>query len=65
MGVYKNEAEEYFCINPVCSHLKCALSFNEAEKTWDCPCHGSRFDIKGNILEGPAVLPIDKVKVKK
>ena len=65
VGVYKNEAEEYFCINPVCSHLKCALSFNEAEKTWDCPCHGSRFDIKGNILEGPAVLPIDKVKVKK
>ena len=65
VGVYKNEAGEYYCINPVCSHLKCALSFNEAEKTWDCPCHGSRFDIKGNILEGPAVLPIDKIKIKK
>ena len=64
VGVYKNEAGEYFCINPVCSHLKCALSFNEAEKTWDCPCHGSRFDIKGNILEGPAVHPIDKIKIK-
>ncbi len=64
VGVYKNEAGEYFCINPVCSHLKCALSFNEAEKSWDCPCHGSRFDIKGNILEGPAVLPIDKIKIK-
>lgn len=65
VGVYRNEAGEYFCINPVCSHLKCALAFNEAEKTWDCPCHGSRFDIKGNILEGPAVLPIDKIKIKK
>lgn len=63
VGVYKNEAGEYYCINPVCSHLKCALSFNEAEKTWDCPCHGSRFDIKGNILEGPAVRPIDKIKI--
>ena len=64
VGVYKNESGEYYCINPVCSHLKCALSFNEAEKTWDCPCHGSRFDIKGNILEGPAVLQIDKIKIK-
>lgn len=65
VGVYKNETGELFCINPVCSHLKCALSFNEAEKTWDCPCHGSRFDIKGNILEGPALYPIDKIKIKK
>lgn len=65
VGVYKNEAGEYYCINPVCSHLKCALSFNEAEKTWDCPCHGSRYDINGHILEGPAVLPIDKIRIKK
>lgn len=65
VGVYKNEKDEYYCINPVCAHLKCALSFNEAEKTWDCPCHGSRYDIKGNILEGPTVYPLDKIKVKK
>jgi len=65
VGVYKDEEGDYFCINPVCSHLKCALSFNEAEKTWDCQCHGSRYDIKGNILEGPAVHPLDKIKIKK
>lgn len=65
VGLYKNEGGDLYCINPVCSHLKCALSFNEAEKTWDCPCHGSRFDIKGNILEGPAVHPLDKIKIKK
>ncbi|HAQ41109.1 MAG TPA: hypothetical protein DCM73_09945 [Clostridiales bacterium] len=64
VGVYKNENDDYFCINPVCSHLKCSLSFNEAEKTWDCPCHGSRFDINGNILEGPAVNPLDKIHIK-
>lgn len=63
IGVYKDEGEDYFCINPVCSHLKCGLSFNEAEKTWDCQCHGSRFDLKGNVLEGPAVRPIDKIKI--
>lgn len=65
VGVYRNDAGDYFCINPVCAHLKCALSFNDAEKSWDCPCHGSRYDIKGNVLEGPTVQPLDRIKVKK
>lgn len=65
VGVYKDYKGDYFCINPVCAHLKCSLSFNEAEKTWDCPCHGSRYDIKGNILEGPAVKPLDKISIRK
>jgi glycine/D-amino acid oxidase-like deaminating enzyme/nitrite reductase/ring-hydroxylating ferredoxin subunit len=65
VGVYKDENGDYFCINPVCTHLKCSVSFNEAEKSWDCQCHGSRFDIKGNILEGPAVYPLEKIKIKK
>jgi len=65
VGVYKDEKGDYFCINPVCAHLKCSLSFNEAEKTWDCPCHGSRYDIKGNILEGPTVKPLDKISINK
>lgn len=65
VGVYKDEKGDYFCVSPVCTHLKCALSFNEAEKTWDCECHGSRFDINGNVLEGPAIYPLDKVKIKK
>ncbi|WP_326906810.1 FAD-dependent oxidoreductase [Sedimentibacter sp. MB31-C6] len=65
VGVYKNERGELFCINPVCKHMKCGVSFNEAEKTWDCECHGSRFDIRGNILEGPSVYPLDKIKIEK
>lgn len=65
VGVYKDDKGDYFCIDPVCRHLKCALSFNEAEKTWDCQCHGSRYDIKGNILEGPTVLPLEKIRIKK
>jgi len=65
VGVYRNDNGDYFCINPVCTHLKCAISFNEAEKTWDCQCHGSRFDVSGKILEGPAVYPLHKIKIKK
>ena len=37
------------------------VSFNNLEKTWDCPCHGSRFDLDGNVLGGPAKLPLEKI----
>jgi len=44
------------------SNEGCELTWNEAEKSWDCPCHGSRFDIDGEILQGPAVHPLTKEK---
>lgn len=59
-GVYKTEEGELFQVDIVCPHLGCELSWNPDEKTWDCPCHGSRFDYKGNLLEGPAQEGIDK-----
>ena len=44
-----------------CTHLGCRLTWNTAETSWDCGCHGSRFDTDGNILNGPAVKPLRTV----
>lgn len=60
VGVYRDKNGECFFIKPVCAHLGCELSFNNAEKTWDCPCHGSRYDIKGNLLNEPAIENLEK-----
>lgn len=61
VGIYKNELEEIFLIKPVCQHLGCELTWNNLDKTWDCPCHGSRYDYKGNLLYGPSVKNLEKL----
>ncbi|MGL4913830.1 MAG: FAD-dependent oxidoreductase, partial [Romboutsia sp.] len=59
-GSYRHYNGKLYIVDTKCTHLGCELTFNSAEKTWDCPCHASRFDYEGNILEGPAVKPLKK-----
>lgn len=54
IAIYTDEKEKEHIVYNICPHVKCSLIFNEIEKTWACPCHGSRFDIDGNCIEGPS-----------
>jgi len=54
-GAYKDKDGLVHLVETACTHLRCELQWNEAEKTWDCPCHGSRFSIDGEVIEGPAL----------
>lgn len=55
VAAYKNESGEIEYMSAVCPHLAGIVSWNKAEKSWDCPCHGSRFDCHGKVIEGPAI----------
>ena len=54
VGVYKDIKGKVYAVKPNCTHLGCLLSWNDIDKTWDCPCHGSRFDFKGKNIYDPA-----------
>lgn len=64
VGVYKDKQGELYAVKPVCSHLGCELSFNNLAKTWDCPCHGSRFDYKGNSIYSPSIKNLESWKIE-
>lgn len=55
IGIYKNSNGKIYAVKPTCTHLGCTLSWNNVDKTWDCPCHGSRFDYTGKNMYDPAL----------
>lgn len=59
LAVYRDPDEGLVAVSPICTHLACAVEFNEADRTWDCPCHGSRFHTDGAVLKGPAKKPLE------
>ncbi len=58
LAVHRDESGRLHALSSVCTHLGCIVAWNAAEKTWDCPCHGSRFDVDGGVLDGPAARPL-------
>ncbi|MER5634195.1 FAD-dependent oxidoreductase [Streptomyces nitrosporeus] len=57
-AVYRDEDGRTHTVSARCTHLGCLVAFNRAEKSWECPCHGSRFGVDGQVLQGPAVRPL-------
>lgn len=54
IALYKNEEGRLYALNPSCAHMKCDVKWNQAEKSWDCPCHGARYNYDGKVMTGPA-----------
>jgi Rieske Fe-S protein len=60
VAAYRDDDGSLHAVAANCTHLGCRRALNTAERSWDCPCHGSRFDIDGHVLEGPAVTDLDR-----
>jgi glycine/D-amino acid oxidase-like deaminating enzyme/nitrite reductase/ring-hydroxylating ferredoxin subunit len=60
VAAWRSEAGKVTLLSPICTHMGCTVAWNDAESTWDCPCHGSRFKPTGDVLSGPAESPLNR-----
>lgn len=63
IGIYKDKEGKFYAIKPICTHLGCELSWNSLDKTWDCPCHGSKFSYTGESIYSPSIKDIDLINI--
>jgi Rieske Fe-S protein len=63
VAAYRDPDGAVHALSPVCTHVRCVVSFNPRERTWDCPCHGSRFTTEGEVVKGPARRPLERKTV--
>jgi glycine/D-amino acid oxidase-like deaminating enzyme/nitrite reductase/ring-hydroxylating ferredoxin subunit len=61
IAAFRDDSGKLHCLSPICTHMKCDVAWNAAERSWDCPCHGSRFTPTGDVLNGPAHEPLEKL----
>jgi Rieske Fe-S protein len=65
VAVYRDDDGVLHAVSAVCTHLQCIVAWNSAERSWDCPCHGSRFDASGRVIQGPARSDLPAVDVER
>jgi len=63
-AVYKDEENKVHAFSAVCPHMGCMVQWNAEEKSFDCPCHGSRFTKEGVVINGPATVGLERIKIK-
>lgn len=63
VAAYRDEQGTLHAVSSRCTHLGCTVGWNDGEKTWDCPCHGSRYDRNGKVIKGPAERDLEPVRV--
>jgi glycine/D-amino acid oxidase-like deaminating enzyme/nitrite reductase/ring-hydroxylating ferredoxin subunit len=64
IAIFKDDAAVLHAVNPVCTHMKCEVKWNGAERSWDCPCHGARYSYDGKVLTGPADQDVEQIKIE-
>jgi glycine/D-amino acid oxidase-like deaminating enzyme/nitrite reductase/ring-hydroxylating ferredoxin subunit len=64
IALYKDENGQLHAVNPACPHIDCTVNWNNSEKSWDCPCHGSRFGYDGELLTAPARKDLEVIKME-
>lgn len=64
IALHKDEKGHLHAIHPVCTHMKCEVKFNNAEKSWDCPCHGARYNVDGDVITAPSSHNLEDVNIK-
>lgn len=64
IALFKNEEGNLHAVNPACTHIKCSVTWNVAEQSWDCPCHGARYNVDGEVLNGPAHINLEPIEIR-
>jgi len=65
VAAYRRDDGSLMLHSAVCTHKGCTVAWNDAERTWDCPCHGSRFTAEGKVISGPAQSPLEEVSLSR
>jgi Rieske Fe-S protein len=64
VAAYRDETGTLHAVSAVCTHMGCLIDWNRTERTWDCPCHGSRYDRDGHVIHGPAQRDLDVKQIE-